>query len=938
MESPETSAFGSKSQRPPPKGCALVGVALIVVAFLAIGAAGPYTNWLWYLHDVQKPQVFTTAYATKGLLFSLAFLLSVGLFWWSLTRALGVTLVYLRVPETLGEALVSNVLGWLQRNGAGAAKLAALVLGFLFASGFSNEWQTYLLAREGQLFGVNDPIFGRDIGFFVFTVPWLLAVVNALCTLLLLNALAAFGIYFGLQTLAQMAKIELSGRAVRSHLCGLFGCAALAYAWQVWLRRYEFGLVDSGLFTGAGAAASHKLAVQTFLAFLLGAVGVAILLNARLWKPYRVAFYGIGTAAAVWVLGMLVWPSLYQRVWVEPDKLAMEGPYAKRAIDMTRWAFGLSDIEARDVNVQDAPTNAELQAALPTLASMRLWDPDILRRSVDVLQGLRPYYRFNDVDVDRYVIAGKPRQVMLSARDIRLDGLSANARSWINTRLQYTHGYGVALAAVNESTPSGQPVFIVRDVPPSGPGELAIRQPRIYFGDARNLLGEPTDEYALVHTGVAEFDYPSEQGEKTYRWTGRRGIPIGGLLPKMAFGLAFGDGNLVVSGNITGQTKLLWRRNVLERARLCYPFLKLDNDPYVVIHDGRLVWILDAYTATGQIPYSAREFAVRGEPLNYIRNSVKVTIDAYSGEVNAYALLPNEPVLSAYRRVYPGLIRDWQQFPAGLVPHLRYPEDMFYLQSAHLTQYHVSDPTIFINNSDAWELPAEIGASGSRELMKPYYVHMQLPGDSQPRFILILPFTPREKPNMSGWLAAHCDPDQYGRLLLFKFPKGSNMPGPSQMDANFNQDSDVANVNKLLNTDQSVLEPGNLIVVPVGQSVLYVKPLFLRSSTPGIPAPPELKKVLLGLRGDVVIADTYAEGLQKLFGGAQAPPDRGEPPPARAGPPGATGPTAADDVKSGIRESARLLREADAALRAGDFAKYGELQKRLKKKLEELGQ
>lgn len=910
-------------------GCLMVGIGLIVAFLLLSSLSRPYVDWLWFKHDARHPEVFQVAYATRGLLFSIAFVLATGLFALTFMRALQVGQVFSRVPQSITEIALVRALDWIQKNAVGAAKLASLVLGLFFAVGFSREWSTFLLFKNGEPFGVQDPTFGRDIGYFVFELPWYTALWQSVASLLTLASLSTIGIYIGLGTLAKAAKIELDNRRIQTHLSLLLGATFIAFGILGWVKRYEYGMMDSPQFTGAGYAAMQKLAVQGWVSVLAIVAGVASLAGFRSKTPYAAPILGTLALGLLYVGGMVAWPLIIQRFAVEPNKLDLEKPYATRAIEMTRWAYALDQIEVRKVDVAETPAAEDLGAASGTLASMRLWDPEILRRNIEVQQGLRPYYAFADVDVDRYMIDGKPTPVMLSPRDIRREGLTASARTWVNTTLQYTHGYGVVMAAVNSSTSQGQPVYLIKDFPPKTPKDIPLEEPRIYFSDLRDSYGNPSDEYVLVDTKVEEFDYPGDEGDRTNRWTGGRGIPVSGLA-RTALGLVLGDGNLLVSPNVSGDTRVLLHRSVIGRCRMLFPFLKFDNDPYIVLLGSRVHWVIDAYTTSDRVPYSEYTAQPGSNRVNYMRNSVKVTVDGYSGETIAYAMQPDEPVLKAYRKIYPKLIADASAMPEGLREHLRYPEDLFSAQASTLTQYHVTDPINFLNNSDAWEKPIETNPDGIQVQMQPYYVQMRLPGESKDGYMLILPFTPRQKPNMSGWLAAHCDPADYGKMILYQYPKGSNLPGPAQMEAKINQDPEMANLNKLWNNEQSTLVGGNLLVIPIGKSVLYIRPLFQQSRTNRIP---EMRRVVLALSDRVVLAESYEQGLAILFGKGEVP-SGAKPVPAAAPDKPATSGGAVD--LSGVREAALLLDQADAALRAGDFAKYGELQKRARALLERL--
>lgn len=905
-------------------GCGF-GIVLLV-AFFVLGTLGPYTEYLWYAHDVRHPEVLTLGYSTRGTLFVASFIVSLCAIYFSLRMAFKQSLIFLDRPNTMGQKIVTRAMDWVHRQGLTLVKIVAPIFAFFSALGFSNEWMTWLLSRNAVPFGKNDPLFGIDLGFFVFTLPWYRALTNYVFSLAVLVTVLTLAVYVGMQMLAMLAKVELGRPQIRLHVSVLIALVCFTLGLTLWLKTYEYGMIQSAQFTGAGYSAMNKLTGQKITAIIAILIGIATLATLRSKIPYRVPIGGAVLLGATYLLGVVIVPEVTQRFVVEPDKITKEAPYTKRAIAMTRFGFDLDRIDVRDFSVTAAPTPTEVREAQTTLDNMRLWSPEVLRAGFEGSQGFRPYYNFNDVDLDRYTLAGKPTMVMLAPRDIHLDGLNDSAKSWVNMRLQYTHGYGVVMTPVNTAGGSGQPSFLIRDIPPVTPAEIKIDEPRIYFSDFRSPEYGDDDQYALVDTKVDEFDYLTEDNAVTHRWTGGRGIPIGGLFARLAFAITLGDGNLLVSGNITGASRLLMYRSVTTRASKLYPFLRLDEDPYLVINNGRLVWILDGYTATDMMPYS--EMMGEGETrLNYIRNSVKIVIDAYTGEAEAYAIDANEPVLKAYRKIYPGLVKDYSEFPKGLEAHLRYPEDMLRLQAFALRQYHVTDTTSFLNNGDAWDIPYQRGVSGTKELMRPYYVQMRLPDEKQDGFIQILPFTPRGRGNMSGWLAAMCDPGQYGRLVLYKYTRGSLVPGPELMESQFNQNEQISNINKLLSNDQSQIKVGNLLVIPLGKSVMYVEPLFLQSRTTGLQSIPELRKVILGLKDKIVVADTYQEALNKLFGASSSAPT----PPA--GKPSVVG-TPADVAK--VREALGLLDQADEALRQGDFAKYGELQKQAREKLRQM--
>jgi uncharacterized membrane protein (UPF0182 family) len=900
-----------------------VGRFLLILIFLAVvGAAAvvPYTNFLWFKHDARQPEVFSTAYQARSLLFSSSFIFAWLLLWGSLHRALGVTLVFLKAPENVGEKLLSSALTFVQVKGSGLVRWAAPVFALFVALGFANEWNTLLLARHAQSFGKTDPTFGLDLGFFVFSLPWFRAMANGAFSLLFLTTLVTTGVYLGLQALASLAKIELGRPAIRFHLHGLLAATLLAFAVQTWLKRYEAGLVDSGQFTGAGYAGMQALGAQTIFAVLAAVVGIAILINGKFGPGFLAARLGIPALAVFYLGGLVIWPGFVQRVFVDPNRLDKEAPFAEKAIGMTRYAYQLDKIDIRDIASTEAPGAADVAAASTTIDNMRLWDPEVLRAALEGLQGIRPYYKFRDVDVDRYPVDGKPTLVMLSPRQIDLEGLAESAQNWTNQRLRYTHGYGVVATRVDRAQSDGSPTYLASDIPQEADPALKIDEPRIYYGDAHDEFGQPIDEYAVVATGEPEVDYSTPNESVSHTWKGDRGIPIGGIVPRLAFAAVLGDGNLLVSPKVKAESRLLIHRNIKDRAQRIYPFLRFDQDPYIVILEGRVVWVMDAYTTTEMIPYA--EHIGRGG-INYLRNSVKVVVDAYTGETTAYAVEADEPILQAYRAIYPGLVKDVSEVPAGLAAHWRYPEDLLSIQSVILNAYHVKDPTTFLSNGDGWSIAKERGLSGDGQTIRPYYVELRLPDEPTGGFVQILPFTPANKPNMIGWLAAHGDPERYGKVTLYRLAQNPPIAGPEQMEAKFNATPEISNINRQYNNDQSQLVPGNLLVVPVGKSFLYAESLFLQAKTRGVQAIPRLTKVILAHNNKTVVADTYREGLAMLFGTS------GEEPTTPTKPGTAPSPTGL----AGAREALEMLDKADAALRKGDFATYGRLEKEARSRL-----
>ncbi len=909
----------------------LLTTGLIVV--LLFSMVVPYTDYLWYAHDARHPDVFETSYGTRGLLLTFAFALTWCFLYWNVRKAFKVSLIFLSNPQGAGQAMLSNAIDWITRRGAIFVMLVSPILSFLLATGFSGEWNTLLLAQHPQTFGTRDPLFGIDLGFFVFTLPWYRALSNYAFGVILLTTLISVGVYAGLQAMAMLAKIELSRPHIRLHVSTLVGMTFLAYALETWLKTYEYGLVNSGQFTGAGFAATYQLGFERLFAGLVGLVGLLTVIGGKFGKPYAAPSYGGVGLVAYYLIVVQGATLLIQRLSVDPDPIHKEAPFAQKAISMTRYAYGLDKIGVRDWQIENTPSPSQLAASSETLANMRLWDPNVLRQALEGLQSFKQFYSFNDVDIDRYMVNGHQTMLMLSPRDVRLSGLPAQSQNWANQRLRYTHGYGVTISQVDKASPDGQPSLLASNMPVQSSPDIPITEPRIYFSDQRDQAWQPTDEYALVDTGQPEFDYPTATSSANHQWAGDRGIPISGLLSRLAFSILLGDGNLLISGNVTGRTRLLMRRNVLERASKIYPFLKFDQDPYIVVNNGHLVWMLDGYTITDAIPYSERITATNGA-MNYIRNSVKLTVDAYSGEATAFAIDPNEPILKAYRQIYPGLIRDISELPKGLREHFRYPEDLFQFQSMKLLNYHVTDPTVFLTNSDAWDIARERDLSGSKASIRPYYVQLQLEGEAKPQFQLILPFTPNQKPNMSGWLTAQCDPGVYGQMTLYRF-KGSLPKGPELMEADFSSTPAISYINRQYRNEQSDVIVGNLLVIPIGKSVMYSESLFLVSKTSGIQSVPRLFRVILASNDKVVVGETYQDALKQLFQTSPLAPTQLTPEQTSTGSKNAA-PVVSAPTLSTAKKALELYDQASQALKNSDFAKYGELQKQLRKALADL--
>ncbi len=618
-------------------------------------------------------------------------------------------------------------------------------------------------------------------------------------------------------------------------------------------------------------------------------------------------------------------PAVYQSLVVNPNQLSKERDYIARNLEATRQAYDLESIVQRPFKTAAALTPQDLNENQPTLRNIRLWDPRTLVTSYRQLQELRPYYVFLDADVDRYTVNGTYRQTMLSARELNIEGLPPQAQTWVNQHITYTHGFGVAMSAVNQVTADGSPDFLVQDIPPvSTAPNLEIEQPRIYFG-------ERGTEYSLVNTTEAEFDYPGATGDVyTDGYGGSGGVPISPVLNRLAFSVRYGTIKFFTTSAITGESKIIFRNNIRERMETVAPFLALDSDPYMVIADGRLWWIQDAYTVTDRYPYATPEAG-----LNYIRNSVKIVVDAYNGSMAFYVWDEDDPILKAYREIYPDLFTSKSEVPEELLEHVRYPEGLFDIQAEVWTAYHVDNPDVLYNKGDQWMIPQGVSLDGGGP-MQAYYVIMRLPGEEKEEFLLMIPFVPNGRQNMIAWLGARSDMPDYGTALNFLFSTSTTVFGPNQVESVINQDPEISAQRTLWGQQGSQVILGNLLVVPIEDSLLYVQPLYLQSNETQLP---QLKRVIVfyrppsltGNEGDaeqvVAMRPTLEEALIAAFGESLDPgtssggEDAGGETPG--GETGGTGGGLSAEARALVARANEEFNAAQDALKAGDFAEYG---------------
>jgi uncharacterized protein len=803
----------------------------------------------------------------------------------------------------------------------------ALVVGIFTGLSTSGTWERILLYMNSKPFGVNAPApFGRDASFYVFGIPFqrsILSVLFGIIVVSLLLTVVAHLLHGSIQP--EQNRIRVAS-VVKVHVSVLFGILALLKAWAYRLDVYELVFSDRGVINGASYTDVNAQRPALQLLFFIAIItAVIFFVNVFRFQSWLLP----GAALGLWVFSSIalgaVYPAIVQRFQVAPNEPEREAPYIDRNIDATRLAFQLEGIEGSDFDPSEELSAADVEANRGTIDNVRVWDPDVLHPTYQRRQAVRNYYEFDDVDIDRYMLDGRLRQVMLAPREVDPTKLEAGAQNWANTQLTYTHGYGMVANTANSVTSEGLPNFLVRDLPPRGEEVLnPDEEPRTYFGEIA-----AAGSYSVVNTERNEIDYPRGEEFVTSHYEGDGGIPMTNILRRAAFALRFADTDLLISGFITPESRVMMRRNVVERVRAAAPFLKFDNDPYVVVADGRMHWIIDGYTTTDRYPYSQRvnlAEVVDGASgaVNYMRNSVKVVVDAYNGTTKFYLWDASDPLASTYQAAFPDLFEPASELPAALRSHLRYPEDLFTVQARQYELYHMNDPQQFYAREDAWDVPVDpVRSTGQiTQDMDPYYVVMKLPGEEREEFVLMLPFTPRGRPTLNGWIAARMDGDHYGEIVELSFPRTAEIDAPRNIYARINQNSEIAEQFTLWDRAGSRVTRGSIFVIPIEQSLLYVQPIYLQSEDVES-ALPELRKVIVVLGDQIGFEATLNESLQAAIAGrgpvADETDDEGAPQEPTEEP---SGPAPSGNVSELLSEAVDHFERADAALRDGDLATY----------------
>jgi uncharacterized membrane protein (UPF0182 family) len=888
-------------------------VAIFLLILLAITGipsfAEFYTDWLWY-REVGYEQIFLKTLSARAMTGLLTGLVVFALLWVNLRFSLGALRrreFAIATPE--GPRVITVDTGQLRPIIYIAALIAALAIGLYSAS----RWATWLYALHATPFGRPDPVLGRDIGFYIFTLPMLELVHGLALTTILLSTVAVAGAHVagGNVALDSVGGLMIS-RPARRHLAILASALFVVLAFGAWLRIPDLLTTQSGVVFGPSYVDVHaRMPAYRLLSFvaLVGAVLAAYQAFTTRLRPIllAVALYFIVS------VGGGIYAAIIQRFVVAPNEQVRETPYIVNNIRATREAFALDRVADRTLSGEARLSRADLERNKTTIENVPLWNDQPLLDTFGQLQEIRTYYDFVSVDNDRYTIDGKYRQIMLSARE--LNSRSLQSPTWINEHLTFTHGYGLTLGPVNEVTPEGLPVLFIRDLPPVTTVDLKVTQPAIYFG-------ELPDEHVIVRTKTEEFDFPRGEDNVFTTYEGRGGVPLGGWLRRLMFALRFRSTDTFFSPNLTPDSRVMMHRRIADRVQHIAPFLNFDPDPYLALSNGRLIWIQDAYTTSDRYPYASGTGRI-----NYIRNAVKVTIDAYHGTTTFHLLDTADPIAATIGRVFPGLFKPLADMAEDLRSRLRYPQTIFAMQATMFTTFHMTNPSVFYNREDQWEVPS-FDVAGKAERMEPYYTIMKLPGERDPEFIQMLPFTPRQKDNLAAWMVARSDGEHYGRLVVFQFPKQTVIFGPRQMASRISQDQVISPQITLWNQQGSEVIQGTMLIIPIEESLVYIRPLYLRANNGKIPT---LTRVIVAYQNQIVMEETLDEALGRLFADQREAPTKVEEP-RKAEPP-----------LPGTEDRARLAamaREAyDRAIRAqrdGNWALYGEEIKRLGEILEKL--
>ncbi len=832
----------------------LTGVIIIVLYLLGL-FINYYGDWLWF-HNLGYGSVFNTMILSQVVSFVLFFVIFV------LFAAVQVNLSYkwgalTRNNRFLREDDPRALILPLYRGKRVFWFWAAVTVffGIVMASSASGHWNEFLQFIHPSKFGVTEPIFGKDAGFYIFRLPVYEFLTGWYLFMVVLSAVMVLFSYYLDNAFGMQGNTFHVSPRVKNHLIQLSAFFGLGIAALFLVKLYNLLYSSNGVAYGPSYMDVHAQIPAYRVIVVLTLIVSLLLFLYPVYRKKKFLLYSVGAWVLVWIGFVWIYPSLVEQYVVKPNELQKETPYIINNIKLTREAFGLNKIAVKPFPVTQNITYQDIRHNQQTINNVRLWDRRPLIQTYKQLQEIRLYYDFKSVQVDRYHFK-KYTQVALGARELPLSEVPARARTWVNDHLIYTHGYGVVMSPVNKITPNGMPELIVKDIPPTTSVPLNLKQMGIYYG-------EETNQYVIVNTKAKEFDYPKGDENVYTSYQGKGGVRISSLFKRLVYAWKFSDIKILLTGYITNQSRIMFYRNIALRDKILAPFLSFDNQPYPVVgKDGRLYWIHDAYTTTNMFPYSEPVFQnpiERG--MNYIRNSVKVVIDAYNGNVSFYVIDPTDPLVQTYRKIYPKLFKPYSEMPDFLKAHIRYPTDLFTIQVKMYNVYHMTDPKVFYNQEDYWQIPNEI-YSDFQQKMFPYYIIMRLPDTKTEEFILMIPLTPSNKDNMVAWMCARCDAPNYGKLIVYSLPKDKLIYGPMQIEARINQKPDISSELTLWGQQGSKVIKGNQLVIPIKNSFIYVEPVYLQSEQGQIP---ELKRVIVAYKEQIEMRRTLDQALQAVF-------------------------------------------------------------------------
>lgn len=886
----------------------IIGVILLMV--IIVGAmASVYIDLIWF-KSVQYVAVFWKILLTKGvvmLFFAAAFFI-LSFINLSFARRFApefqveISQDEFERPEIQLYKSLQNI----QINKKFVLWFSLIIALFMgFSEGAS--WEKILIYFNRTSFGIADPIFNRDIGFYMFGLPFWEFVRNWLSFALTLITVVVAAIYIIKRAVKYEYKKLIIETPVKVHLSLLIGFILILKSWQYWLNAFKILYSTRGVIFGAGYADTHATLFALRVLMVLALVCAALFFITARKENWKLPALGLAVLVGVSVLLGGIYPTIIQSAVVLPNEGTKERPYILNNIEATRVAYGLDKIREEEFPVKEEISFEDIEKNEDTIKNIRLWDWRPIKQTLKQIQAIRLYYDFNSVDVDRYYFNGNYQQVMVSPRELDKDKIPEQARTWVNEVLTYTHGYGVVVNPVNKISGEGLPVLLIKDIPPVSSVNLTITRPEIYYG-------EITKGYVIVKTKAKEFDYPKGDENVYSTYAGNGGIAVSSLWRRILFSIKYSNMQILLTTNLTSDSRIMINRNIQERVKKVAPFLSYDKDPYMVISkEGKLFWMQDAYTISSNYPYST---PVTGGYFNYIRNSIKVVIDAYNGTMDFYIIDQKDPVVEVYKNIFPQLFKNFDQMPENLKEHIRYPKDLFQVQAELYSTYHMTDPDVFYNKEDYWETPNEL--YGEDEIkMEPYYIITKLPGHEKEEFILMTPFTPSMKSNMIAWLAAKNDQPDYGKLIVYKFPKEKLIYGPMQIEARIDQNSEISQQLTLWGQKGSTVIRGNLLVIPIEESIIYVEPLYLRAEKGEIP---ELKRVIVSNGSDVVMGNNLEDALGKLFArtfGEREIVITGE----------------EKTLKDLIKEAAKYYESAQEFSQEGNWSRYGEELQKLEQTL-----